>query len=219
MTERQWRKVCSLDAIASLDNLFLAASKARCGKSRRADVEEWWAHRGLHVGRLREVLLAGAWQPGDTVFSRSRTKTTDDRGRAVRGPRGASRPLQPAGAGAGAAVHRPVFFLPARQGDHGGPRLLPPVDETASPSCSSVMCGSSSRTSPTRCCWRSSRARSPCPGALSLVERLIAGYQTGPEVPPPLFAGDDLTDSARRPATADRQSHQPALGQLLSGRS
>ena len=29
MTERQWRKVCSIEAIASLDNLLLAASKTQ----------------------------------------------------------------------------------------------------------------------------------------------------------------------------------------------
>ena len=55
MTERQLRKVCSLEAIASVDNLFLAAGKARRGKSRRPDVEEWWQHRAQHLGRLRET--------------------------------------------------------------------------------------------------------------------------------------------------------------------
>jgi hypothetical protein len=76
MTERQLRKVCSLDAIASLDNLFLAAWKARRGKSRRPDVEEWWMHRAQRLGRLREALLAGAWQPAASTI---RSWNVDDR--------------------------------------------------------------------------------------------------------------------------------------------
>jgi hypothetical protein len=40
MNPRQLRHECSLERIAALDNLFLAAAKARRSKSRRPDVEE-----------------------------------------------------------------------------------------------------------------------------------------------------------------------------------
>lgn len=68
MNARQWRQVCTLEAVASLDNLFLAAAKARRGKSRRPDVEDWWRHRGQNLGRLHAALQAGEWQPGPYHF-------------------------------------------------------------------------------------------------------------------------------------------------------
>ena len=39
MNRRQLSQQCRIEAVASLDNLFLAADKARRGKSRRPDVE------------------------------------------------------------------------------------------------------------------------------------------------------------------------------------
>jgi retron-type reverse transcriptase len=68
MNPRQLRKVCSLEAIASWDNLFLAAHKAHRGKGRRPDVEDWWQHRALHLAELRAELLSGAYQPGAYRF-------------------------------------------------------------------------------------------------------------------------------------------------------
>jgi hypothetical protein len=40
MNERQLARLCTLERIAAVDNLFLAAHKARRGKSRRPDVED-----------------------------------------------------------------------------------------------------------------------------------------------------------------------------------
>lgn len=68
MSPRQWRKVCHLEAIASLDNLWLAAVKARRGKSRRSDVEAFELRRESELLGLRAELLAGSWRPGPYHF-------------------------------------------------------------------------------------------------------------------------------------------------------
>jgi hypothetical protein len=65
---RQLSRLCTLDAVASPENLMLAAWKARRGKSRRPDVEDWWLGRERNVLRLREALLAGSYQPGGYRF-------------------------------------------------------------------------------------------------------------------------------------------------------
>lgn len=64
MNERQWSRFCTLERIASVENLFRAAHKARRGKSRRPDVEDWWLRRETEIARLREELLSGGYQPG-----------------------------------------------------------------------------------------------------------------------------------------------------------
>jgi len=47
-----------------VDNLLLAARKARRGKSRKPDVEEFHHRLETHVMRLSEELSSGQWQPG-----------------------------------------------------------------------------------------------------------------------------------------------------------
>ncbi len=64
MNRRQLARHCNISEIASLENLFAAATLARRGKSRRPDVEAWWLRRESEIGRLRAELLAGKWQPG-----------------------------------------------------------------------------------------------------------------------------------------------------------
>jgi hypothetical protein len=41
MNHRQLARACTLEAIASVENLLLAAKNARRGKSGRPDVENW----------------------------------------------------------------------------------------------------------------------------------------------------------------------------------
>jgi len=60
MNQRQLRRLCTIEAVASLDNLWLAAEKARRGKRRRPDVEAWELRRESEILRLREELLSGA---------------------------------------------------------------------------------------------------------------------------------------------------------------
>ena len=64
MNRRQLSHISSLEAVAAVANLLLAAGKARRGKSRRPDVEAWWMRRETEVLRLREELLSGSYQPG-----------------------------------------------------------------------------------------------------------------------------------------------------------
>ena len=68
MNHRQLARTCTLEAIASVENLLLAAKNARRGKSRRPDVENWWLRRETEVLRLREELLSGGYQPGGYRF-------------------------------------------------------------------------------------------------------------------------------------------------------
>ncbi|MEY2881174.1 MAG: hypothetical protein RLZZ15_3554 [Verrucomicrobiota bacterium] len=64
MNPRHARHLCTLERVAAWDNLFLAAAKARRGKSRRPDVEAWALRRESELARLREELLGGTWAPG-----------------------------------------------------------------------------------------------------------------------------------------------------------
>jgi hypothetical protein len=68
LSPRQLARVCNLEAIASVENLWLAAAKARRGKSRRPDVEAWWLRRETEILALREELLAGSYRPGSYRF-------------------------------------------------------------------------------------------------------------------------------------------------------
>ncbi len=54
----------TLDDIASIENLRLAAKKARRGKSRKTDVEEFWLHEESELHRLSHELRSGTWIPG-----------------------------------------------------------------------------------------------------------------------------------------------------------
>lgn len=58
------RITLTLEHMASLENLALAARRARRGKSRRPDVEAWHLREESHLLELRVALLAGTWQPG-----------------------------------------------------------------------------------------------------------------------------------------------------------
>lgn len=64
MNQKQLARICTLERIASVDNLFAAAHQARRGKSRRPDVEAWWLRRETELAALREELLSAAYTPG-----------------------------------------------------------------------------------------------------------------------------------------------------------
>ena len=199
MTPRQLRQACLIEAIASLDNLFLAAWKARRGKSRRPDVEEWWQHRAQHLGRLRDALLSGGYQPGGYRFFE------------IHAPK---RRLIAAAPFEDRVVH------------HALCNLLAPVLERRFIA-RSFSCQIGKGTTAARECCRQLTNRYrfvlkcdvrkffanidhaillekvarwiACPGAVALVEKILGSYQTGAEVPPPLFAGDDLAEAPERP--------------------
>ena len=64
MNPRAWRGVCTLERVAAWDNLWLAAERARRGKTRRSDVEAFELRRESELRAIHEELRAGAWQPG-----------------------------------------------------------------------------------------------------------------------------------------------------------
>jgi len=57
-----------MDEVASIENLFRSARKARLGKSRRPDVEAWWMVRETEILSLQRELLSGSYQPGGYRF-------------------------------------------------------------------------------------------------------------------------------------------------------
>jgi hypothetical protein len=197
LTPRQLRRVCTLEAVAAWDNLFLAAHKARRGKSRRPDVEAWWLRRETELAALRAELLAGAWQPGPyrvfTIFEPKRREI-------------AAAPFRDR------VVH------------HALVNVLGPVLERRFVA-RSFSCQVGKGTTAARECCRQLTNRHrfvlkcdvrkffpsldhgllraklaewiACPGALGLVDRILGSFATGAEVSPAWFPGDHLWAAAR----------------------
>jgi hypothetical protein len=57
MNQRQHGRLCTLEHVASVKNLFRAAAKARRGKSRRTDVEDWWLRRVIAAAPFRDRVV------------------------------------------------------------------------------------------------------------------------------------------------------------------
>ncbi len=199
MTPRQMRQTCTLEAVASVENLFRAAERARRGKSRRPDVEEWWGHRALNLAGLRDRLLSGSYQPGGYRFfliQQPKRRTI------------AAAPFEDR------VVHHALCNL-----------MAPRLERRFIARSFSCQVGKGT-TAARECCRRLVnrhryvlkcdvskffpnidheilRARLGellrCPGILALIDRLLASYRTGPEVPAPLFAGEDLFAAGSRP--------------------
>jgi len=199
MNPRQLSRFCTLEAITTMDNLFLAAWKARRGKSRRPDVEEWWAHRGENLGRLREALRTGEWEPGGYRFFEIR----EPKRRMI-----AAAPFEDR------VVHHALCNL-----------LAPVLERRFIARSFSCQVGKGTTAARERC--RHLTNRFPyvlkcdvrrffpnidhailiekldqvvrCPGARELIRRILASFRTGPDIPPSLFPGDDLVLAAERP--------------------
>jgi hypothetical protein len=199
MNRRQSARQCTLASVAAVENLMRAASKARRGKSRRPDVEEWWLRRETEVLQLREELRSGAYQPGGYRFFE------------IHDPK-----------------HRTIAAAPFRDRvvHHALCNLVAPVLERRFIARSFSCQVGKGTTAARECCRRLVnrhryvlkcdvskffpnidheilRARlgeaMNCPGILALIDKLLASYRTGPEVPAPLFAGDDWIAAAARP--------------------
>jgi hypothetical protein len=184
--------------VASLDNLFLAAHKARLGKARRPEVEEWWMRRESEITALREELLGGSYQPGGYRFFEV---------------------FRPKRRTIGAAPFRD------RVVHHALCNLMTPLLERRFIA-RSFSCQLGKGTSAARECCRQLTNRYRyvlkcdvrkffpnidhaillekigrelrCEHLLALCERLLASHRTGSEVPPPLFPGDDLALAGER---------------------
>ena len=197
MSPRQLRRVCTLEAMASWDNLFLAAGRARRGKRGRPDVEAWWLRRETEISNLREELLSGKWRPGPyrtfTIFEPKRREiaAAPFRDRVVHhalcnllGPVLERRFIPRSfscqrGKGTSAAreccrqltnQYRFVLKCDVR-------KFFPSLDHR-------ILRGKLSR-------WVA------CPGLLDVVDRILASFHSGPELAAVWFHGDDLLDTAR----------------------
>jgi hypothetical protein len=199
MNRRQLSQRCRIEAVASLDNLFLAADKARRGKARRPDVEAWWMNRESELVALREELLSGSYQPGAyRFFELFRPK------------------------------RRFIAAAPFRDRvvHHALCNLLAPVLERRFLA-RSFSCQRGKGTTAARECCRKLTNRHRyvlkcdvrkffpnidhailleklgrvlrCERVLDLCARILASYRTGVDVPPPLFPDDDLAAAPERP--------------------
>lgn len=196
---RQLRRACSLEAIASPENLWIASLKARRGKSRRPDVETWWRHRESAILRLSRELLSGVWRPGGYRFF----EIHQPKRRWI-----AAAPFEDR------VVH------------HALCRLLQPVLERRFLA-RSFSCQIGKGTMAARECCRTLTNRHrfvlkcdvskffhqidhailleklareiPCEGALDLCKKILASFATGDDPPPNLFPGDDWLAAAARP--------------------
>jgi hypothetical protein len=199
MTSRQLARLCTLENVASLENLLLAAHKARRGKRRRPDVEDWWLRRETEVLALREELLSGSYQPGPYHFF----EIHEPKRRRI-----AAAPFRDR------VVHHALCNL-----------MAPLLERTFIARSFSCQTGKGTTAARERCRQLVNRhryvlkcdvrkffpnidhgvllaklgERLRCPGVRELICRILASYRTGPEVPPPLFPGDDWLDAAQRP--------------------
>jgi len=199
MNQRQQARLCTLENAASVENLLWAAHKARRGKRRRPDVEEWWLRRESEVLALREELLSGSYRPGPYHLFE------------IREPK---RRLIAAAPFRDRVVHHALCNL-----------MAPLLERTFI--ARSFSCQIGKGTTAARECCRllvnrhryvfkcdvrkffpnidhaillarlGERVR--CAGVQELIRKILASYRTGPEVPPPLFAGDDWLEAAQRP--------------------
>ncbi len=199
MNQRQLARLCTLENIAAVPNLFRAAANARQGKTRRRDVEDWWLRRESDLAALREELLSGAYRPGPYRFFE------------IHEPK-----------------RRMIAAAPFRDRvvHHALCNLLAPVLERGFIARSFSCQIGKGTTAARECCRRLTNChryvlkcdvrkffpnldheilfaklaeRIHCPGALGLIQQILASYRTGPEVPAPLFVGDDLEVTSARP--------------------
>jgi len=198
MNARQTAARCTLEEIASLPNLFRAASLARRGKRRRPDVETWWLRRESEILALREELLSGSYQPGPyhtfEIFEPKRRviAAAPFRDRVVHHAlcarlapvlerRFIARTFscQP-GKGTTAAreccrclVNRHAFVLKCDVR-----KFFPNIDHAI--------------------LFAKLAAWLRDDGALGLIRKILDSHRTGPETPVPLLAGDDLAAAGAR---------------------
>ena len=199
MNQRQMARQCVMAEVAGFPNLFLAAWKARRGKSRRADVEDWWMQRETEIAALREGLISGQYQPDGYRFFE------------IREPK---RRLIAAAPFRDRVVH------------HALCNVIAPVLERRFIARSFSCQVGKGTTAARECCRRLTNRhryvlkcdiqkffpnidhkilRSKlaglirCPRILDLIDRLLASYQTPNGVGCPSFPGDDWVEAIQRP--------------------
>jgi hypothetical protein len=162
-------------------------------------VEEWWRHRETDIARLSQELMSGAYRPGGYRFF----EIHEPKRRLI-----AAAPFRDR------VVHHALCNLmaPLLQRRFIGRSFSCQVGKgtTAARECCREL---SNRFAYVLKCDVSKFFPNidhqvlfgklaqviHCPGVLEMIRRLLASYRTGPEVPAPLFAGDDLVGSLERP--------------------
>jgi hypothetical protein len=199
MNARQAAAGCTLGEVASAANLFHAARQARRGKGRRADVENWWLRREQELVALRGDLLSGAYRPGPYHFF----EIFEPKRRMI-----AAAPFRDR------VVHHALCA-----------RLAPVLERSFI--ARSFSCQTGKGTTAARECCRQLTNRHAyvlkcdvrkffpsvdhgvlleklaprlrCEGVWQLVHEILSSHETGPDIPAPLFPGDDIVDVAARP--------------------
>ncbi len=199
MNARQTRNRCTLEAIASLPNLFIAAAKGRRGKSRRTDVEEWWMRPEVKLLALRDAVLSGTYLPGAYHFF----EIHEPKRRVI-----AAAPFRDR------VVHHALCNY-----------LAPVLDRCFIARSFSCQIGKGTRAAPE--CWRQLTNRHRfvlkcdvrkffpnldpvilfnklkeevrCGGAVDLIQRILVSFRTGVDVPAPISPGDDPVEASARP--------------------
>ena len=189
---------CTLEGVASFSNLKVAACKARRGKSRRPDVEDFFLRMESNLLELREELLSGAYTPAGYRFFE------------IREPK-----------------RRTIAAAPFRDRvvHHALCNLMQPVLERTFLAQSFSCQQGKGTTAGRECCRRlvnrhryvlkcdirkffpsidheillsQLSRRLTCPSVMALAGRIVSSFRTGSEIPPPLFPGDDLVMAADR---------------------
>jgi hypothetical protein len=198
MNQRQLSRECTLENVASMPNLFHAAARARRGKSRRPDVEDWWRCRETEIARLHEELRSGTYQPSGYRFF----EIHEPKRRLI-----AAAPFRDR------VVHHALCNL-----------LQPLLERSFIARSFSCQVGKGT-TAARECCRQLTNrhryvlkcdvakffpnidhailhgklaARLRCDGVLQLIGRILDSYQTGAEVPAPFVEGDDLVSVMAR---------------------
>jgi RNA-directed DNA polymerase len=199
VNHRQLARRCTIENVAALPNLFAAARKAAKGKSRRPDVEAWWLARESELLRLRDELLSESYAPqGYRFFEIHSPKRR----------RIAAAPFRDR------VIHHALCNY-----------LTPLLEHRFIARSFSCQIGKGTTAARECCRWLTNRHRYVlkcdvskffpnidhqilhaklsemvwCPALMRLVGKILASYQTGPDVPSPLFPGDDLIEALSRP--------------------
>jgi RNA-directed DNA polymerase len=188
-----------MEALASVENLFLATAGACRNKSTRPDVEAWCMTRETEIARLGKELLSGAYTPGGYRFfeihepKRRLIAAAPFRDRVVHHAlcnvmapllmrRFVARSFScQVGKGTTAAreccrklVNRYHFVLKCDVS-----KFFPNIDHRI---LFEKLCGELTD-------WR----------VLDLISKILRSYRSGPEIQVRLFPGDDLVEAAARP--------------------
>ncbi len=198
MTPRALKRLCTLENLASAENLLAASQRAMKGKRYRPDVQAWAMREEAEVLAMRDELLSGAWQPGPYHFFEIR----DPKRRTIAAAPFRDRVLHHALC----AVMSPLLersFIPRSYSCQNG------KGTHAARECCRVL------TNKYRYVLRCDvskffhqidhtilmdqlTARIRCPAVLEIISHIITSHHTTTEAPAPLFPGDDMMEAAAR---------------------